>query len=70
MSDLRVPKEAAMVTACVAEQFAQLEAPIDAVRARLTKCTYECSLVDMGHSVASRYSTEMRCTAQPEACHD
>lgn len=36
----------------------------------LAEGTYERSLVDMGQSVASRYSAEMRRTAQPEVCHD
>ncbi|CAJ3000260.1 Uncharacterised protein [Burkholderia pseudomallei] len=69
MSDLRVPKEAAMIASCAADQFAQLEALFDAVRAYLTECTYECSLVDMGLSVASRYSADMRGIAQAEVGH-
>ncbi|WP_334010730.1 hypothetical protein [Burkholderia cepacia] len=70
MSKYRLPNEAAMVAMCAAHQFAHLEALFDAVRSHLPEGTYERSLVDMGQGVASRYSAEMRRTAQPEVRHD
>ncbi|HDR9093083.1 hypothetical protein QZM46_16250 [Burkholderia vietnamiensis] len=70
MSEFRLPNEAAMVAMCAAHQFAHLEALFDAVRSHLPEGTYERSLVDMGQGVASRYSADMRRTAQPEVCHD
>ncbi|MBU9645311.1 hypothetical protein KTF36_25995 [Burkholderia gladioli] len=70
MSEFRLPNEVKMIAMCAAHQFAHLEALFDAVRAHLLEDTYERSLVDMGQGVASRYSAEMRRTAQPEVCHD
>ncbi|WGS46961.1 hypothetical protein LFL97_32840 [Burkholderia sp. JSH-S8] len=70
MADQRLPKEVVRIAMCAAHQFAHLEALFDAVRSHLPEGTYERSLVDMGHGVASQYSAEMRRTAQPEACHD
>ncbi|KWD66694.1 hypothetical protein WL68_11940 [Burkholderia cepacia] len=70
MSKYRLPNEVAMIAMCAAHQFGQLEALFDAVRSHLAEGTYERALVDMGQSVASRYSAEMRRTAQPEVCHD
>lgn len=70
MSEFRLPNEVTMIAMCAAHQFAQLEALFDAVRSHLPEGTYERSLVDMGQGVASRYSAEMRRTAQPEVCHD
>ncbi|MCM2481835.1 hypothetical protein ACVCIC_29000 [Burkholderia glumae] len=70
MSKFRLPNEVTMIAMCAAHQFAQLEALFDAVRSHLAEGTYERALVDMGQSVASRYSAEMHRTAQPEVCHD
>ncbi|AIO25420.1 hypothetical protein DF141_07915 [Burkholderia cenocepacia] len=70
MSKYRLPNEVTMIAMCAAHQFAQLEALFDAVRSHLAEGTYERALVDMGQGVASRYSAEMRRTAQPEVCHD
>ncbi|QDH28905.1 MULTISPECIES: hypothetical protein [Burkholderia] len=70
MSEFRLPNEVKMIAMCAAHQFAHLEALFDAVRVHLPEDTYERSLVDMGQGVASRYSAEMRRTAQPEVCHD
>lgn len=70
MSEFRLPNEVKMIAMCAAHQFAHLEALFDAIRAHLPEDTYERSLVDMGQGVASRYSAEMRRTAQPEVCHD
>ncbi|WP_186060465.1 hypothetical protein [Burkholderia gladioli] len=70
MSEFRLPNEVKVIAMCAAHQFAHLEALFDAVRAHLPEDTYERSLVDMGQGVASRYSAEMRRTAQPEVCHD
>ncbi|WP_186187855.1 hypothetical protein [Burkholderia gladioli] len=70
MSEFRLSNEVKMIAMCAAHQFAHLEALFDAVRAHLPEDTYERSLVDMGQGVASRYSAEMRRTAQPEVCHD
>ncbi|AIP61829.1 MULTISPECIES: hypothetical protein [pseudomallei group] len=70
MSEFRLPNEVTRIAICAARQFAQLAALLDAVRSHLPEGTYERSLVDMGQGVASRYSAEMRRTAQPEVCHD
>ncbi|OXI85709.1 hypothetical protein CFB50_13750 [Burkholderia sp. AU33423] len=70
MSEFRLPNEVKMIAMCAAHQFAHLEALFDAVRSHLEEGTYERALVDMGQGVASRYSAEMRRTAQPEVCHD
>ncbi|MBR8304286.1 hypothetical protein KDW49_26600 [Burkholderia dolosa] len=70
MSKYRPPSEVTMIAMCAAHQFAQLEALLDAVRSHLAEGTYERALVDMGQSVASRYSADMRRTAHPEVCHD
>ncbi len=70
MSEFRLPNEVKMIAMCAAHQRPQLEAVFAAGRSLLAAAPTARARLDMGQGVASRYSAEMRRTAQPEVCHD
>ncbi len=65
MPDRPVPREAALIAAYAADHFDQLEALLDAIRARLTEHTFEHLLVEIGIDATSRHSAGLRRIAAP-----
>lgn len=58
-----------LVASCAAEHLERLEALFDAIRDHLERDTYVRSLAELGQSIASTYSAEMKTFAKPEGSH-